>query len=1468
MLSPFSEQEFSKAKTYIDSLGFIIKGNSAALTNNKPLSQETQRNFDDSLLNAVSKLNLNCNSYIARPTDYSDASLLLVGLYTGYQLKCLEIENLQNQISLQQEQYNQLKQNYDSLNDRYNEVVDNVKKITANSPDPEEFAVLKQKLEDAEKRLKLQAQTQEEENKQNIQNLNAIKQRNIELEREIEDLQATEMKSKRTNTSDCERIGKAFGVEAKTADDVIQGIKDKFNVDDAEENIADVLQNRTNEQTNKYEKLLQSFGVRCDSKTPQTDITMNVQKNFAGEVMKTLQRNYGSLAQGRNIPIAVDNIVNNKSDILKKIIATFNLPPAIDHNDIVDALKQKLNYYTQQTYETSFMNAPPPRNTSLSNSPSQKGSTHVPTTNNDEQLQIKQGQIDELQAKIQELEELNNELEQKQNETENKVQDKARKINELKSKNSELTKNVDALADEVQSLKDENDELKKKMSQKTQNFQSKIDQLSDMVNNLADKLQSTKKENHNLKHTQDASKKKLSQLEKSLKNERNAYSQLESQMHSQLSMITEENEQLKQDLEQTKIQNSALSNLQVDAPEKSPSQKMQQVVDEIMKRFQEQCDELRDESQLRLQLIAIIRKQSSLITEYDRLLKEQAENPTQKKEEVETRETILSPTRKPTDLDDTAFLSVIDDLEVAGDAESVLADVQHIGHEDGLTTRARFVNVMNYLFDTYSKTRKEMKEKEDAQKEQIDDCQQSFNRLLKQIQVQTRFIEQVARSNIDIEATLRNQILESVAKTQNFLIEYGTGFIEDRSLYDMTNINADPIKLREKVEEVFTQYDDIESNVGKELLSLFAQSVSVSSVLRRYGSEAQTQIQRLSGEVKRLRTELDATRTDMENRVHAIQQECEQQIKELSEKSKSGEEIIDSVKNILRANITNEELIAPIFKALERLLDGDVIYELDPQEYNDALAETLHKTREEADLSKQQMEEFRQAISKVSNDVENASGMLEKETNELIDQQNDQITILNEEVLKLRQQTEDLAEEISKKTEENKELSKRNDELAEVLQKSEQRVSQLEQEMKTAEKTVRNKYKQSLDKTLTAILQDHKSRMDQLQRRIKNVQKDNAKALAQKDNELQETQQQYEQRLNELAMQKEMAEKELRASEEEAQTMLLNLRTQLKEAQNATISVDLENKVLQQRMKALEERTQREKDNYEAQYSLKQLKNDDEIRAKAQKLQEDMEKKKNEFMNKLVAELREFADSSVPVTEQNVLALMSDIYTRLKINARDNEKADDLDRQMREIRQLLDAPKGTRTVAVVRDYTESFRELKAKIAALEKEKKNVIAELSPDEWNEWAKRVSKVVCDGKQPESSRELRQKIEEAVFAAVGSQTLLHKIEFLREQKKVLKDQSIPAEKDDYPTSLTSVICSFMFLRRIMRMSNHIPTEIAVKEPLALKQERERSQLQTTQEDAQENNISNATTATTVQQKMRSSSISQVFARSINVF
>ena len=1466
MLSPFNEDQFSKAKTYIDSLGYIIKGNSAALTNNKPLSQETQRNFDDSLLNAVSKLNLNCNSYVARPTEYSDASLLLVGLYTGYQLKCLEIENLQNQISLQQEQYNQLKQNYDSLNDRYNEVVENVKKITANSPDPEEFACLKQKLEDSEKRLKLQAQTQEEENKQNIQNINAIKQRNLELEREIEDLQATEMKSKRTNTSECEKIAKAFGLDAQTADDIIQGIKDKFNVDDTEENIADVLQNRSNEQTNKYEKLLQSFGVRCDSKTPQTDITMNVQKNFSGEIMKTLQRNYGSIAQGRNIPIVVDNIVQNKSDILKKIIAAFNLPPAIDHNDIIDALRQKLNYYTQQSYESSFMNAPPPRTSvEVSNSPSQRASVKAQSTNNDEQVELQQRQIDELQAKLQELEETNNELEEKQRETENQVQDKAKKVSELRSKNSELSKNVDALVDEVHDLKTENEELKKKMSQKTQNFQSKIDQLSEMVNNLADKLQSTKKENHNLKHTQDASKKKLSQLEKSLKNERNAYSQLESQMQSQLSLITEENEQLKQDLEQTKIQNSALSNLQVDAPEQSPSQKMQQVVDEIMKRFQEQCDELRDESQLRLQLIAIIRKQSSLITEYDRLLKEQAENTVPKKEEA--RETILSPTRKPTDLDDNAFLSVIDDLEVAGDAEDVLADVQHLGHEEGLTTRARFVNVINYLFDTYSKSRREMKENEEKMREEVDDCQQSFERLLKQIQVQTRFIEQVARSNIDIEAPLRNQILESVARTQNFLLEYGAGFTEDRSLYDMTNINADPLKLREKVEDVFNQYDDIDSNIGKELLALFAQSVSVSSVLRRYGSEAQTQIQRLSGEVKRLRTELDATRTDMENRVHAIQQECEETVKELSEKAKSGEEIIDSVKNILRANITNEELITPIFKALERLLDGDVIYDLDPQEYNDALAQTLNKTKEDAEQSKQQMEQFRQAISKVSNDVENASGMLEKETNELIDQQNDQITILNEEVLKLRQQTEDLAEEINKKEEENKELTRRNDELAEVLQKSEQRVSQLETEMKTAEKTVRNKYKQNLDKTLTAILQDHKSRMDQLQRRIKNVQKDNAKAIAQKDRELQETQQQCDQRCNELLMQKEMAERELKASEEEAQTMLLNLRTQLKEAQNAQISLDLENKVLQQRMKSLEERTQREKDNYEAQYSLKQIKNDDDLRAKSQRLQEEMEKKKNEFMTKLVAELREFADSTVPVTEQNVLALMSDIYTRLKINARDNEKADDLDRQMREIRQLLDAPKGTRTVAVVRDYTESFRELKAKISTLEKEKKNVIAELSPDEWNEWAKRVSKVVFDGKQPESSRELRQKIEEAVFAAVNSQNILHKLEFLREQKKVLQEQAIPPEKDDFPTSLTSVICSFMFLRRIMRMSNHIPTEIAVKEPLALKQERERSQ-QTTQEDAQENSLTNTTATVTAPPKVRTSSISQVFARSITVF
>ena len=67
-------------------------------------------------------------------------------------------------------------------------------------------------------------------------------------------------------------------------------------------------------------------------------------------------------------------------------------------------------------------------------------------------------------------------------------------------------------------------------------------------------------------------------------------------------------------------------------------------------------------------------------------------------------------------------------------------------------------------------------------------------------------------------------------------------------------------------------------------------------------------------------------------------------------------------------------------------------------------------------------------------------------------------------------------------------------------------------------------------------------------------------------------------------------------------------------------------------------------------------------------------------------------------------------------------------------------------------------------------------------------------------------------------------------------------------------------------MRMSNHIPTEISVQEPISLQEHEKTMPLNRTNEEEANNNDQMNENLQPL--RLRQSSISEVFARSINVF
>ena len=1392
-----------------------------------------------------------------------------------------ETEDLNEKVKEIQERYDSLLNNL-SQQTQQNQLIQQSTASTINYT--RQINDLKQQLSDANDRIKIQKQRSEEESNTLQTQIASYKQKISQLEQEVNSAQIDQLKEKRKYEELLEFVSDQFSTTEKgDIKRMLEEIRSKLALPPPTENDQTLLEGIQEKmrRTNKlYNEILVKFFVADNSTNVAEDIQAFCENQYRQQILNKLHSDFDFDRNVTDIVKAVHRICEDVDGIVPEIVKAFNLPKDTTHVNVINELQklfnqindlqQEIDQIKQENEELrqkeksnklllSLLETEPVVFEKIDDSPQelvQYSSAQNQAPVQSRGLNLEQSATYETNPYTDLYEEDSYETEQTNDTYNSNLQHIESIAQELDLAQQSLKANEQMIQDITNDRDLKIEQVKKEVKQY---YRSKIEKLTQIIEDLApneDKLVLLKKKAKQIKQQSDLTKQQLQETEQKLQQEIQTNQQLTMQLQEQnthLQNFVSENNRLTQELEETKQNLLSLTQNETQINQASLDKLLQDTSEQLV----QTSKELAQEAKYRNDLSLIVNKQQQLLLELENKLHEYETRDKQKKELEEEfgNQNSKNNNNKITEheyalINEDTYLEALSSIDTENIKEEV-DDLMTIARNEQNDAKEKFIRTLQMLCQRIN----EIIDQRNKLQEYIDNIRDNkphIEWLNKTINEQLKFVERIACSNDkNITDDLRQQMAQNAARTHKYLQEHCIGFTSEQSLFDDLGLNADPLALKEHLDQVFQKYENLEndSEETNELLILLRQAIAQNLVLQRYSTEAQQQCQKYMNELKVLKNDMKMFRQDCERQTLQAQEECKQQIEELQKQKEEAEEKIKNVEKILRANITNPDIAAPIERCLGELHEG-AEFEISENDYIQSMQKELQENRgrlkdaeQKIEEKEQELSELRETCTREINEIQAASGLLENETQTIIQNQNTELTNLRKELQNCKSELDSMRRSFEQVKQSNSDLHAK-------LINEKKRAEIAEQNTKDEVNKIKERATAKLDKAMKLLAAEQKSKIDKLQQRIKQIQQE----LKQRNTDLQEKDEiikQQEEAKNQLSLSCSQMEEELQNHGRERDSQISTLRQQNSDLTERAQTAELEKKILQNKLKSLEEKQQRDKNHYESQLSLVKFSNEQQMAAKLDQTIDEGKQKIYNLLKEICTIFQEYVDVTVPISENSVLHMLTDIQTKLKLLQRENDNATENERQLREIRLALQAPKGLKTTTVVQNYVESYSKMKEKLEQMEKKLKEHVAgqDSTAAEWEEWATRVYKAVSDDAEiPRVSRELRLKLEELILSASGSKQLANKLDTLRFQKKFMKryqslltpdkqqqqnkkkettneqqqqneeeekQEQLQAEErtneEESKIGLLPIICDLMFIRRVMKMSHVLPSEFS---------------------------------------------------------
>lgn len=433
--------------------------------------------------------------------------------------------------------------------------------------------------------------------------------------------------------------------------------------------------------------------------------------------------------------------------------------------------------------------------------------------------------------------------------------------------------------------------------------------------------------------------------------------------------------------------------------------------------IESQSHEIQEIMKNRKDLLLLIRKQSQILAQYDRVISSKPSPQTPPT--VRNLRSIQSPP-----VDDKIFDVIADAIENA--PPDVVDGVLKITKSAKYTKTEKVKKIILFFINEIRKQRQSVT----VDKVNKGECE----RLVTAMHSQLRFLENLVSCDDDINLLFeepdeaRKAIQEQVIRIEQFLKQNARGFVEDANIFDSLQLNANPLELSKRLQSFLDRYPTIRTPEGDELFVMLRMSLAANGILRRFAITTRNQAEKQMSDIRGLTNELEKIKAERERSTGYMLQ----QINEEAGRREAAEQNLRQVKLLLKSSsgkLNNNQTLCDF-------IDKISIENADADEYQLNLEQQLSQALQELSKAQAQIE--------ASKDVPIQDESLHEELQQQIEKQLNEIDQLMEKINALTDQIDKLNQQLASSQFKNDKLSK---ELSELKDKYNAKIKQLKKDM-------------------------------------------------------------------------------------------------------------------------------------------------------------------------------------------------------------------------------------------------------------------------------------------------------------------------------------------------------------------------------------------------------------------------------------
>lgn len=572
---------------------------------------------------------------------------------------------------------------------------------------------------------------------------------------------------------------------------------------------------------------------------------------------------------------------------------------------------------------------------------------------------------------------------------------------------------------------------------------------------------------------------------------------------------------------------------------------------------------------------------------------------------------------------------------------------------------------------------------------------------------------------------VRSRIIEATEHVKVFLESLNHDIKSEVSAIDFLSVKDDLDDYLVSIKSFFELYEKPHTRESKLLLDVLRDATVANYLLKKLAQDALAQVKAQQDQIENLKVELHVNEENLKYKYEFELKEANERIENAEKKYQSD---LLEIENQYKSSLAHSKVVASEDSKINELEGSRLDNPLDSEE-----AKYL---------------ELLQSPKGVNNNVGHCSRdyFQNNESNiRLLDQKDKLISEMQDAICILKEDLKEITRKYNSSIDESYALKSQ---IAESKRFQERIIRETHETIEAIKQGELTRYNGKLKLTVESeatkrnILKDRLNEANFVIEKLKKEVAENESKIAVLEQFKEKTYEDQRLRANES-----------RKTATQQKEVMNSLTQQIKELTSRATSAEIEAKMLQARLKAVEDKQKRDKQLFESQASVRQMTAEGEAQTKIAQIKKGSDEKVYQILSRIVDIFKDAYDLSQPITESSAM------HT-LEIISSERQSAKNAMNQVEEIRRALNLQSNTRICPYVTELSRSLSSAKKDINSLQQEltevrlsMKNRTVRINDNEWECWARRIWAVISDDTSVLTKNALRMKLEEKLMAQARS-------------------------------------------------------------------------------------------------------------------